>query len=273
MDRIVVGFDGSPASRAALTWAVTEARLRRATLAVFTALGGHPTRPAGAAPKAAALPHTLKAAVDEITHGVPAEHHTTHGPAAAELVAACQPTGLLVVGTRGHNPLAGLLLGSVSRACLHTAPCPVVVVRPEPPPARPHRRVVVGLDASPQARQALTIAAEEARLRGAALHAIHAVHWDHLGAELVAPTTRQLVALGKHLVEAELAHTGVTARPVIIPGHVADVLVRHSAHADLLVVGARGHNPLATLLLGATGDHCAQHAHCPVMVVRSTPGP
>ncbi|KAG0251456.1 hypothetical protein DFQ27_008732 [Actinomortierella ambigua] len=46
------------------------------------------------------------------------------------MIAMYKPA-MLVVGTRGRNPMKGFLLGSVSRYCLHHSPVPVVVVRPE----------------------------------------------------------------------------------------------------------------------------------------------
>ncbi|MBN9622101.1 MAG: universal stress protein, partial [Actinobacteria bacterium] len=54
------------------------------------------------------------------------------GAAARELAGYCGPADLLMVGSRSYGPLARTLLGSVSSALIHEAPCPVLVV------PRPH---------------------------------------------------------------------------------------------------------------------------------------
>jgi nucleotide-binding universal stress UspA family protein len=192
MRRIVVGFDGSPAAVAAVAWAAGEARLRSAELVAWTVLDRPGSR--RAVDRAAARASRLS--VEESAGGCPVRVHQCYGEAAAELIAACADADLLVVGSRGRGPLEGLVLGSVSHACLAHAPCPVVVVRPQLGGAASHKRVIVGVDGSEHSRQALRVAAEEARLRGAALHVLHAVHWDNSGEELLTPTNKQLIEWG-----------------------------------------------------------------------------
>lgn len=263
MERIVVGFDGSPGSARALAWASDEARLHSAELRPWTIL---PERlPAKARDEKTA--DALRRAVDDLTGGR-AELRIGQGGPAAELTAACTPGDLLVVGTRGHTRLAALLLGSVSRACLYQAPCPVTVVPDVPRLSESYGRVVVAVDGSEHARHALRVAAEEAALREAELHAVYAVHWDPVGVELIKPDMDDLTAWGERTLAGELAETGVQATPLVVQGHPSEVLTRLGAEADLLVLGSRGRNRLAGLLMGSTAEYCAQHAPCPVMVTR-----
>jgi nucleotide-binding universal stress UspA family protein len=143
MGVIVVGVDHSPGAKAALRFALEEARLRQATLRVvhawqFGYIGA--TGFEGALPAVggeledfrrgaeAALDETLRD-VGADTDGVAIERRVDQGTAAAVLVEESRGADLLVVGSRGHGGFAQLLLGSVSQQCAHHAFCPVVIVR------------------------------------------------------------------------------------------------------------------------------------------------
>jgi nucleotide-binding universal stress UspA family protein len=57
-------------------------------------------------------------------------------------VAKESETDVIVVGTRGHSAVVGLLLGSVTQRLLHIAPCPVLVVPPLAEPVEPAAELV-----------------------------------------------------------------------------------------------------------------------------------
>jgi nucleotide-binding universal stress UspA family protein len=140
MARIVVGVDGSEESKAALRWAVGEARLRGASVRAVYAW----SLPYVAAAPGLVVPQgdvadfrrdgeeMLDALVAEVGNaGVDVERVAVEGGPAHVLVEAAEGADLLVVGSRGHGGFAGLLLGSVSQQVAHHAPCPVVIVRGE----------------------------------------------------------------------------------------------------------------------------------------------
>jgi len=58
----------------------------------------------------------------------PVTYEALEGHPAKVLLDAASPSDLLVVGSRGHGELIGVLLGSVSHHVVMHAPCPVVVV-------------------------------------------------------------------------------------------------------------------------------------------------
>ncbi|GAB3309841.1 universal stress protein [Geodermatophilus aquaeductus] len=57
------------------------------------------------------------------------------GPPAEVLVRHAQGAALLVVGSHSRGRLSGMLLGSTALHCVVAAPCPVLVLHPEPVPA------------------------------------------------------------------------------------------------------------------------------------------
>ena len=144
--RIVVGVDGSPSSRTALRWAMTQARLNGATVEAVTVwhdiLGydhGYGMGYGWAAPTGSAsdsMPSVSQSRLDatiaevstQLDEPVKVLTRIAQGHPAEVLTAAAAGAQMLVVGTRGHGTFAGILLGSVSQHCVQHAPCPVLVV-------------------------------------------------------------------------------------------------------------------------------------------------
>jgi nucleotide-binding universal stress UspA family protein len=144
---IVVGVDGSDASREALRWGAEEARLRFAQLVAVHAWSFVPPQPIGdpgmLAMPAGDLPGQLSAesdaariALDEVVSdalgaepGIEVERKLVEGDAGDALVSESADAELVVVGSHGRSGLKAAILGSVSRHVVDHAACPVVVVK------------------------------------------------------------------------------------------------------------------------------------------------
>jgi nucleotide-binding universal stress UspA family protein len=67
---------------------------------------------------------------------------------------------------------------------------------------------------------------------------------------------------------SEAAVGDVTIDQRLVEGPAAGALIEEAKGAQLLVVGSRGHGGFTGLLLGSVSQQCAQHAPCPVVIVR-----
>jgi nucleotide-binding universal stress UspA family protein len=138
--RIVVGVDGSAASKAALAWAIRQAARTDSVVEAVTAYYWFPM-PIEEPDFRGLAAHVLDDAIlDESSVGpaVKIISKVVHGSAAKVLLDAARGAELVVVGNRGHGGFTGALLGSVSQNCVHYAACPVVIVRA--PAAKPQSR-------------------------------------------------------------------------------------------------------------------------------------
>jgi len=129
--RLVVGFDGSAESRAALDWAADFATGRGAEIEVYTVATPPVSIPGalGYRPPGPDDPFTpLEQATDRIDEEVAVHAHLRVGPAAPNLAAAARPTDLLVVGVETRGGLEEALIGSVTDALVTSPGSPIVVV-------------------------------------------------------------------------------------------------------------------------------------------------
>lgn len=130
--KIVVGIDGSAASKDALRQAARYAEMSGD--AVHAVIAWHLPEIYGYTPRdyAADARDVLEETIDDVLG--PGAHnkvilHVVEGGAAPALLAQCGDAEMLVVGSRGHGGFTGMLLGSVAQHVVQHACCPVLVVR------------------------------------------------------------------------------------------------------------------------------------------------
>lgn len=142
--RIVVGVDGSSESKLALSWAARIARTECAGIDVVGAWDfpvnlGWTSLPADFSPKQE-IRRAALAAVDDVfgPDRPPDLRVITHeGSPASVLVERSAGALMVIVGSRGHGAIVGLLIGSVSARVAEHARCPVLVVHAPKVPDAP----------------------------------------------------------------------------------------------------------------------------------------
>ncbi len=290
--RVLVAIDGSPGSEVAvdlvagLAWPAGSVFRFVSAVIEFQEIGyglfgvPRPDVPVQQ-PYLDELDETLAAAVARVPHGATGDSAVLRGrPADAILAdAAAFEPDLLVVGSRGHGPIATMLLGSVSAELVDRSPCPVLVAR-----RRSVERMLLAYDGSPAAERALDLAISWPALRGHTTRVISVAQPPALWRAGISPAMyRQVMedygaaldalqAEYRDLAEdaaRQLAASGTEASVSTPTGDAANEVLAASRQmdADLVVLGSRGRTGLQRLVLGSVARNVLVSADASVLVV------
>ncbi|MFU2207617.1 universal stress protein [Solidesulfovibrio sp. C21] len=279
---IVVGLDGSPASRGAFEQAMILAasmRGRLVAVAVAPALGGlerigrERERRELLRPFEEALEAAGEAAAKA---GLPLKKVLEAGEVFERLVDAAEgeEASLVVVGDARRAYMERILLGRNVAKIIGYSPCDVLVV-----PERTRldfTRVVTAVDGSKQSMAAAG--------RAIGLCAAYAGSLDVV-AVLDVPVDRHLIyGIFEDIKRRALVATGAVAKAAkerdvacavtILEGSPYRAIAAHAASvgAGCLVLGSYGRSGLRRLLLGSVAERVLALSSCPVLVVKAAPG-
>jgi len=146
-----------------------------------------------------------------------------------------------------------------------------------------HQGIVVGVDGSPSSDMAVRWAAREAAMRNVPLSLVHVVErppWGlvALGGGAVPPLTdisEWRKEEGEEVISAAVDLAKESAQNGSLPqlnvevcfSAIGPALFDLSTHAQMIVVGSRGHGRVSRVLLGSVSTGLIHHAHCPVAVI------
>ncbi len=193
---------------------------------------------------------------------------------------------LVVMATHGRGPASRFWLGSVADALVRTTAVPLLLVRPseQPPPvalAPPFRRVLIPLDGSELAEQALEPALQLGRLMEASYILLRVVKpvvipdpnlgWPAMTG-MNETLTQQAIGEAQAYLDRmalRLGEQGLKVRTrTVLDTHPADTILRETQEADVIALATHGHGGIRRLLLGSVADKVLRGGTTPTLVCR-----
>jgi nucleotide-binding universal stress UspA family protein len=206
------------------------------------------------------------------------------GPAALmiETVAKDEKFDLTCVTPGSHSAVEMFFLGSVSSKVVKHGPGTILIVRPRSADANAPRHVVMGIDGSPQSREAIELASKQLNLDPAktTVTLINVVSVADV-MKMVSPVEYISAVENNLLLEGETfladgkrllsEHGFQRVECVLKEGDPATEIINlaRALPADLVVIGAQGRTAVQHFLLGSVSHRIAMHAPCSVAVVKS----
>ncbi|QRX90228.1 universal stress protein [Streptomyces noursei] len=277
---VLVGLDGTGNSEPAVRWGAEEAAVRNLPLHLLHSWTSQPWSVSSGAEDAelrrygTEVLRRAEATAKELHPGIPVKAEQVDEEAADALAERGREAALLVLGSRGHDSIAGFLMGSVSLRVLGRAECPVITVREEESSVGPGPEIVVGVTSEGVAAgdAVLGYAFTTAAAHGACLHVVRA---RTPSSALRTVTARPQDGAEGTASEQELLSAGlapwrekfpdVQVIEEVVSGRAVPALLGACSRAGLLIIGRRTQR--MPMPLGPSVLAVLHHSHCPVAVV------
>ncbi|MEC5181656.1 universal stress protein [Arthrobacter sp. CG_A4] len=277
---IVVGFNGSAGSAAALTWALQRASRQKLPVIVIHAVDDRWMSPDFEyheliRESGMEMVGKAQASAGEQAPDVEVEARLQHGSAGRALREASKEASMVVVGAHDKHWLDGGPLTDRALQIVTASDCPAAIV-PEKQ-GTSGRGVVVGVDGSEESLQAVAVAAAEADRGGDELTVVLAfrspARWveNQLPASGLAET---LVEEDRIVLAESVVGLGDKYPDLVVHQRLetatepAKALVETAAGARLLVIGSRGRGGFSRAVLGSTAHAVLLNVPCPTIVTR-----
>jgi nucleotide-binding universal stress UspA family protein len=286
MYTIVVALDGTQRSEQAVSYGVILARALNGTLDLIHVLEEpifFDLMPSLIMPDRGKAEHYLRGVAAGLPEDVPVNTYVVRGNPVDELLrlTANAPNTLLVLATRGHGTTKRVVLGSVADKVVRGATVPVLLVRAADAQPATFRSIVVPLDGSPLAEQALPIAAELARASGAAVRLVRVadvyVVAPYAGLALsakdimsrFASELRQDARDYLDRVASTVRADGLHVVWEVRDGQPAQEIVRmaEGTGSDLIVIASHGRGGIRRWAFGSVADEVLHLTTTPVLLI------
>lgn len=277
---VVVGVDGSEQSDRAVRFALAEARRRDVGMLLVHAV--HET-----APMSAKLPRLRVGQLTEVGRrlvddaerlaldidpAIDISKSVKAGSRVGMLVDAGAHASAIVLGHRSRSLPSRVLTSSTTTGVAARAHCPVISVPESWVEGSDVGRIVVGVDGSDAAHDALDLGFREARRRGAYLVALHAwrlpiVYEGEYATTMVDDwMTPAAEEMDKTLTPFRETYPDVKVEVDLQHEFAGPALLEATEHADLIVVGRRGHGAPWGIYLGSLARMLIREGKCPVEI-------
>jgi nucleotide-binding universal stress UspA family protein len=283
-NRILVAYDGSDYSRAALIESANRVKRRGGRLIILNSVyfdeEEFGNKPEQLEKRMEAGKKIISEAKEMVTRefGIEVESLVSEGEPPEVIAETAREKGvdLIAMGTHGRRGIKRFIMGSVTSGVIAQASCDVLVVKkPCTQCTGEFGSILLPFDGSEFSRKALSHAYALAKDEGSEITALYVIprYEEMIGFMKTDTIRKSLYKEAERIMELakqNVSRNGITLATSIEEGHAGDKIIETANRMknDLIVMGSHGWRGVNKAILGSTTERVIMNSSCPILVVK-----